>query len=58
VAGEPICPITRTRANARFAWVIGGRRYLFCCPPCIDEFVQQAKAAPASLRPPEAYVQR
>jgi hypothetical protein len=58
VVGERICPITHTRANPRFAWVIGNRRYLFCCPPCIDEFVQQAKTAPASIRPPAAYVQR
>jgi len=57
-ASERICPITRTRANPRFAWSVGGRKYLFCCPPCIDEFVQQARTAPATIRPPEAYVQR
>jgi hypothetical protein len=56
--GDRICPITDTRANPRFAWIIGGRRYLFCCPPCIDEFVQRAKTAPGSIRLPEVYVQR
>lgn len=56
--GERICPITHTRANPRFAWSVGGRRYLFCCPPCIDEFVQQARTAPGTIRPPETYVQR
>lgn len=57
-AGERICPVTHTRANPRFAWTVDGQRYLFCCPPCIDEFVKQAKTRPDSLRSPESYVQR
>jgi hypothetical protein len=57
-AGERICPVTRTRANARFAWTVDGRRYLFCCPPCIDEFVKQAKSSASPLPAPESYVQR
>jgi YHS domain-containing protein len=56
--GDPICPITHARANPRFAWTIGGRRYLFCCPPCIDDFVRLARSAPGAIRPPEAYVAR
>lgn len=54
--GDRICPITRTRANPRFAWTVGGKRYLFCCPPCIDEFVLQVRRDPGSIRQPEAYV--
>jgi hypothetical protein len=57
-AGERICPVTHTRANPRFAWTVDGQRYLFCCPPCIDEFVKQAKTHPESIRSPESYVQR
>lgn len=56
--GERVCPITRTRANPRFAWTINGKRYLFCCPPCIDEFVKKAKKNTASIPAPESYVQR
>jgi hypothetical protein len=54
--GDPLCPITRTKANPECAWTIGGRRYEFCCPPCIDEFVRQAKEQPDQIQPPEAYV--
>lgn len=55
-AGDRICPITNTKANPRFAWTVGGKQYLFCCPPCIDEFVQRAKTTPESIRPPQTYV--
>lgn len=54
--GDQICPITQTKANGSCDWVIGGRRYTFCCPPCIDEFVALAKRAPDQIRAPEAYV--
>lgn len=56
--GERICPVTHTKADPRFAWTVSGRSYLFCCPPCIDEFVQQARTHPGSVRPPEDYVHR
>lgn len=56
--GERVCPITQTKADARFSWIIGGKRYLFCCPPCIDEFVQRARTEPGAIRQPEAYVKR
>ena len=55
--GDAICPITRTKANPECTWVIGGKTYEFCCPPCIDEFVILAKEDPDRLLPPEAYVQ-
>ncbi len=55
--GDPLCPITRTKGNPECTWVIGGKTYQFCCPPCIDEFVIMAKEDPDSLLPPEAYVQ-
>jgi hypothetical protein len=54
--GTPVCPVTRTRADPRCTWVIGGERYAFCCPPCIDEFVRLAKTEPDRVRPPGEYV--
>ncbi len=55
-AGDRLCPITQTKANATCVWVIAGEQYTFCCPPCIDEFVSLAKRAPDDIQPPEAYV--
>jgi hypothetical protein len=37
------------------SWIIGGQKYTFCCPPCIDEFVKLAKADPTKILPPEKY---
>lgn len=56
--GDRICPITATKANAEFAWVVDGKTYLFCCPPCVDEFVQLAKVSQEALPPPESFVKR
>jgi YHS domain-containing protein len=54
--GDKICPITLTKANAKFTWIVGGKAYEFCCPPCVDEFVQTAKEHPEAIKEPEAYV--
>ena len=54
--GDRICPISMTKANPEFAWIIDGKSYLFCCPPCIDEFLTMAKESPDDLRDPETYV--
>ena len=56
--GDKICPITLTKANPKFAWVIGGKAYEFCCPPCVDEFVALAKESPREVKEPEAYVKK
>jgi YHS domain-containing protein len=53
--GDRICPITDTVANPKFSWVVSGKKYLFCCPPCIEEFVKQAKEKPKSVKEPLAY---
>jgi hypothetical protein len=53
--GGFLCPVSGLRANDRFNWVVGGQRYSFCCPPCIDEFVRAAKERPAELREPNFY---
>jgi hypothetical protein len=55
--GDPLCPITRTKANPQCDWTIDGQRYEFCCPPCIDEFVRMAKEEPERIESPDAYVQ-
>lgn len=53
--GDKLCPITLTKANPKFSWVVGGKTYEFCCPPCVDEFVATAKENPAEIKDPEAY---
>jgi YHS domain-containing protein len=54
--GDRLCPITMTKANPKFTWVVGGKPYQFCCPPCIEEFVKNAKESPDPLQDPESYV--
>jgi hypothetical protein len=56
--GDRICPITKTGANPKFTWIVDGKKYLFCCPPCIVEFVGQAKKSRSALKPPESYIQK
>ena len=56
--GEKICPITRTKANPKCTWVVSGKTYEFCCPPCIDEFVRRAKEKPQTIKEPENYVKK
>ncbi len=56
--GDRICPVSKTKANPKFRWVVGGKAYTFCCPPCIDEFVKWAKETPNKVEEPDAYVQR
>lgn len=55
---DPICPITFTKSNSKFYWWINGQKYLFCCPPCIDEFLIRAKQDPKSLKPPSAFIKQ
>jgi YHS domain-containing protein len=57
-AGEKICPISKTKANPKFTWVIGGKTYEFCCIPCIEEFVALAKEKPGEVKDPKEYVKR
>lgn len=56
--GMKICPVTMTKANAQCSWIIGGKTYEFCCPPCIDEFVKTAKENPEAIKDPQDYVQK
>lgn len=54
--GDTICPITFTKSNPKFYWWINGQKYLFCCPPCIDEFVSKAKKDPKFLKHPSEFI--
>ena len=54
--GEAVCPISETKPNPQLTWIIGAKKYTFCCPPCIAEFVKKAKIDPKSIKAPEAYV--
>lgn len=56
--GDKICPVTLTKANPKCSWIVGGKTYEFCCPPCVDEFVGWAKSKPEEVKPPDQYVKR
>jgi hypothetical protein len=56
--GDKICPITLTKANPKVTWIVGGKAYEFCCPPCVDEFVKTAKEHPEEIKEPEQYVKK
>jgi hypothetical protein len=53
--GDLLCPISMTKANPKFTWVVGGKPYQFCCPPCVEEFVSLAKHHPEQIKEPEDY---
>lgn len=53
--GAKVCPISETVSNPKFAWVVGGKRYEFCCVPCVEEFVAAAKDKPDAIKDPDAY---
>ena len=54
--GDRVCPISMTKANPQFTWIIDGKSYQFCCPPCVDEFVKMAKERPEELQDPDNYI--
>lgn len=56
--GDRICPITLTKANPGYSWVIAGQSYQFCCPPCLEEYLTQAKKDPTSLKPADSFVKQ
>ena len=56
--GDRICPISKTKANEAFAWIIDGKTYTFCCPPCVDEYVRLAKERPDELKSPEDFIKQ
>lgn len=57
-SGERVCPVSGALPDARLTWIVGGKEYRFCCPPCIDEFVTAARERPDEVKEPEFYRQR
>jgi len=58
VVGDRLCPVTLTKANPKLKWVIGGKTYTFCCPPCVEELVTLAKTNPEEVKAPETYIKK
>jgi hypothetical protein len=56
--GDKICPISMTKANPKITWVVSGKKYEFCCTPCINEFVKKAQEKPDQIKEPEDYVKK
>jgi hypothetical protein len=54
--GDRVCPVTFTKANPDCTWIVDGQTYEFCCPPCIGEFVRQAKERPAEIKTADSYI--
>ncbi len=55
---DKICPITLTKTNPQCTWIVGGKTYEFCCPPCVEEFVKLAKEQPEEVKEPADYVKK
>ena len=55
--GDRVCPVTRARADPAFAWTVAGQVYLFCCPPCVEEFLRTARDHPDEIKDAGNYVQ-
>ncbi|MFO0842318.1 MAG: hypothetical protein U0797_07940 [Gemmataceae bacterium] len=53
-----VCPVSLVRSTPGFSWVVDGKPYRFCCPPCIDEFVRLAKDEPERIKRSEEYLKR
>ncbi len=56
--GDMLCPISGTKANPKFTWIIDGKPYQFCCPPCVDEYLTSAKASSEALPDPESFIKK
>jgi len=56
--GDRICPVTTNKADERCTWIVNGKKYEFCCTPCLDKFVKLAKQQPEKIKDPEAYIKK
>src|SRR6516225_277831 len=54
--GDKVCPVTTNKADPRCNWIVNGKKYEFCCTPCLDKFVKWAKQDPKKIKTPEEYV--
>jgi YHS domain-containing protein len=56
--GDKICPVTVNKADEKCVWWVNGQQYTFCCPPCLEKFVKQAKTTPEKVKAPGEYIQK
>src|SRR5262249_14729034 len=56
--GDKVCPVTANKADPRCSWIVNGKKYEFCCAPCLDKFVGWAKSQPQKIKEPDEYVYR
>ncbi len=56
--GDKLCPISGTKANSKFTWIIDGKPFEFCCPPCVDEFLANAKNSDDPLPEPDSFIKK
>lgn len=54
--GDPLCPVTNQKAEPKCNWIVNGKKYEFCCDPCVAKFIRWAKTQPDMIKPPEEYV--
>ena len=54
-SGDAVCPVSLAKAHPEVSWVVGGKTYHFCCPPCASDFVQLAKERPEEIKGPESF---
>lgn len=57
-AGDKLCPVTDNKADPTCSWVVNGKKYEFCCPPCLDKFIDWAKNEPEQIKEPGMYVKK
>jgi YHS domain-containing protein len=46
------------KSEAECSWIVSGKKYEFCCPPCLDKFMMWAKTKPEKVKDPGEYVKR
>ncbi len=54
--GDRICPVTDQKAQKECAWIVQGQRYEFCCPPCLDNFIEWAHFEPGKVKKADDYI--
>lgn len=56
--GDKTCPVTSNKADDRCEWIVNGKKYVFCCTPCLTKFVTWAKEQPEKIKDPSEYVNK
>src|SRR5262245_62641354 len=56
--GDMLCPVTVQKSDDKCTWWINGKRYEFCCPPCLEKFVRMAKESPDKVKDPAEYLKK